>query len=189
MRENVWNFARGQTGLTLHAKPGMILVIDAFNLIYKFPELEENMYRGELEAAMSGLVATLQQAQKKSKKRFVWHIFFDGKRKPGDETRSLEVGGMTLYYSQDLSADHLIMEFVKRTPSPGEVKVVSSDKKLMDFVRKHRCARQSSEEFAAWVQGVLDAEDVPPPPGKKEDPELSKSEVDFWRDMFRKRKP
>ena len=202
----------------------MIVLVDAFNLIYKFPELEEHMARGELEAAMDGLLARLKAAKaansapkksgdsnqynaagtsKKSGKRnakskgrsreLILHVFFDGKRRRGDESKRLKFDGMDLYYSHDLSADHLIMEFIKRDATPGDLLVVSTDKKVREFARIHRCRRQTSEEFAEWLTTQLtsdepgrsqnDAEDET---AEREAP-VSTDEVEYWEAMFREK--
>lgn len=187
----------------------MIYVIDAFNLIYKFPELEEHMYRGELEQAMRGLTGVLTRLRaqhggaKPGKRLPDLHVFFDGKRKTGDETRRLQQGGLEIYYSHDLSADHLIREFLKSVPSPGEVTVVSSDKEILDYARKHRCHRKTSDDFAVWVDDFLGGGLLDDRPGRKElrknrsrkdeehdkdaDVKLGEDEVAYWQEMFRKR--
>ncbi|MCR9142514.1 MAG: NYN domain-containing protein [bacterium] len=190
----------------------MIVLVDAFNLIYKFPELEECMARGELESAMDGLLARLQKTKaayanppkrgpgrssgvpvkKKGGRRdreLILHVFFDGKRKRGDESKRLKFAGMDLYYSHDMSADHLIMEFIKRDATPGDLLVVSTDKKIQDFARIHRCRRQSSEEFAEWMNALTHAGDAHDGHGDSdaESPgsDLSPDEVAYWEDMFR----
>ncbi len=163
----------------------MILLIDGFNAIYKFPELEENMYRGELVEAMRGLLELLFRLRKASRKAPTVHVFFDGKRKRGDETRRETVSDMHVYYSIDMSADHLIKEFIKKAPSPGEIQVVSSDKDVSTFARKHRCKTKTSEEFAEYL-----LEEIKPKtkqkPEKDTNPNLSAGEVNYWMEMFKK---
>lgn len=183
----------------------MIVLVDAFNLIYKFPELEEAMARGELEAAMDGLLARLKKLkrayeqgkpetkaraksrQKPKSRQLVLHVFFDGKRKRGDETRRLKFEGMELYYSHDLSADHLIMEFIQRNPAPGDLLIVSTDKKVRECARIHRCQRQTSEEFAEFYESTV-TETPPQDADETEiDPGVSADEVAYWQEMFRKK--
>ena len=163
----------------------MTLLIDAFNLIYKFPELEENMYRGQLAEARLGLLTRLQKLQKRWKKPLEIHCFFDGKKQKGSEVRREVVQGIQIYYSHDLSADHLIKEYVQTYPRPGALNVISSDKEVQENARKHKCQRKTSEEFAAWVGDVLDAS--PERPEKDENPRLSAEDVDYWKKMFEDR--
>lgn len=163
----------------------MTLLIDAFNLIYKFPELEENMYRGQLAQARQGLLARLQQLQKRWKKPLEIHCFFDGKKQKGSEVRREVVHGLQIYYSHDLSADHLIKEYVRTYPRPGALNVISSDKEVLENARKFKCQRKTSEEFAAWVGEVLSAR--PTKPEKDENLRLSAEDVAYWERMFKQR--
>lgn len=57
----------------------MILLIDGFNLIYKFPELEALMYESKLNLAREGLLKILNQYKVK-RGNTVMHVFFDGKK-------------------------------------------------------------------------------------------------------------
>ncbi len=166
----------------------MTLLIDAFNLIYKFPELEERMYRGQLTEARRGLLELLLRLRSVWGRPLVVHVFFDGKKKSGDETRREAVSGMETYFSCDLSADHLIKEYIKRSPSPGELTVVSSDKDVLLFARKHRCRFRTSEDFAAWADSVLQPK-TEPVPEKSDRPQLSEGEVDEWLRLFNEGRP
>lgn len=163
----------------------MTLLIDAFNLIYKFPELEERMYRGQLAEARLGLLDILQRLQRRWKKPLEIHCFFDGKKLRGSEVRREIVNELQIYYSHDLSADHLIKEYVRTYPRPGALNVISSDKEVLEFARKFKCQRKTSEEFAAWVGEVLGAK--PAKPEKSENPQMSPEDLAYWEDLFKNR--
>jgi predicted RNA-binding protein with PIN domain len=163
----------------------MILVIDAFNLMYKFPDLEDFMQNGRLEDARRGILSILLEFRDQWKKPLEIHLFIDGKKRPGDETSQETVGGINVYYSLDLSADYAIRMFVKNAPSPGEIRVISSDKQVMYHAKKNRCHVQKSEEFAVWIKRTLSSagnepEDV------EDSPELSEDDIAFWQTMFSK---
>ncbi len=165
----------------------MILVIDAFNVMYKFPDLEDKMYRSELEDARRDFLNTLLRFKNRWSKKLDIHVFIDGKKKPGDDTDCETISGMEIVYSKEFSADHMIRKFVKETKSPGEVRVVSSDKEVVYFAKKSKCHVQSSEEFAVWISRTLsgsksdttnidsDAEESPP---------VSKDDIAYWQQMF-----
>ena len=91
----------------------MILLIDGFNLIYKFPELETLMYESKLNLAREGLLKLLNQYKTK-RGNTVIHVFFDGKKDKGSEVRRDEYGSIKVYFSHDVSADLLIKEYIKR---------------------------------------------------------------------------
>ena len=139
----------------------MILVVDAFNVIYKFPVFEEHMAQGRLAAARQGLLNLLADVQSAWKKPIEFHLFFDGKKIKGDPVEEEIVGGMHLYYSQDLSADFLMKRWIKRWPTPADLRVVTSDKDILGHAKKWKCSVQTSEEFAKWVDQVLNPETPP----------------------------
>jgi len=163
----------------------MIILVDAFNVIYKFPVLEEHMAQGRLVDARQGLLAILTDFQKKWKKPIEFHLFFDGKRNKGDLIERETVSGMQIYFSHDLSADHLIRHFVKSYPRPADLRVVSSDKQVLGNAKKWKCDLQTSEEFQKWVDSILNAE---PTVEKSEDVKLSAGDIKFWMNQFKRKK-
>ena len=165
----------------------MILVIDAFNAIYKFDDLEEHMHRGQLESAMVGFTKKMAALRNSWKKPLEIHIFFDGKKKQGDDTDRENVAGIKCYYSHDQSADHQIKQFLIACQSPGEVRTVSSDKQVQYFAKKSRSHVQSSEDFAKWVKEVL-SNSGPDPEQGKEDPKMTQRDMAYWMDMFKRGK-
>lgn len=165
----------------------MILLIDAFNLMYKFDDLESAMHNRELITARRGLEARFRQFRTRHKKNPPEvHLFFDGKQKPGDETRREKRSGLHIYFSHDLSADHLIKEFIKRSPQPGNLTVVTSDKDIIDFARRHKVVRKTSEEFASEINALLNAT-VNLDQTKDTDPKVSDEDVSFWLKAFKRK--
>jgi len=163
----------------------MPLLIDGFNLIYKFPELEELMYRGKLNDARKGLINILREYQHIKKSHI--RIVFDGKKKPSDPTRSEKSGPMELFYSQDYSADHLIKEFIKKDPNPKMTTVITSDKEIIFYVNRFRAQVQKSEDFAVIIKKTIEEYRTNHIPEKEEDPLLSEEEISFWEKMFKKK--
>lgn len=171
----------------------MILFIDAFNLMYKFPELEDLILRGELENARRELLKMLLQMQKRKKKPFEVHLFLDGKKSPGIEIEHETLSGVHLHYSLDRSADYLIRKSVQASPSPGEIRVVSSDKEVIYFAKKGKCHVQSSEEFAAFLQDQIQSagkkgqdEDGNLAEDAGESTEVSDEDLAYWSEVFSK---
>ncbi len=162
----------------------MILLIDGFNLIYKFPDLEGLMYESKLNLAREGLLKILNQYKVK-RGNTVIHVFFDGKKDLGSEVRHDEYGGIKIYFSHDVTADFLIKEYIKRDPNPSNLYVVTSDNDILFYCKRFSCKSQKSEDFAKWVERFLfapvDNEDKPA------DVKLSSSELEYWQDVFKKR--
>jgi hypothetical protein len=163
----------------------MILVVDGFNLIYKFQELENFMFNNELDKAMMGLVEYLSYLSNRLKKQHKIYIFFDGKKFRGDDTYQEVLHGIHCYYSHESSADSLIEEFIKnkRLNNVSGIRVVSSDKKVQNFTKKYKYEYQSSEDFYLWFKEVTqEVKEV------QEKPEIiSKKEMDYWLSIFKKR--
>jgi predicted RNA-binding protein with PIN domain len=165
----------------------MLYVVDGFNLIYKFPELEAFMYEDRLKEAMNGLLGKLSRFQKeKSGNKF--YVFFDGKKDKGNPVYQDEFDGMKIYYSHDLTADHIIKAFIRQHPSPGNLTIVSSDKKIKEYAKSHKCQIATSEEFHKLTEEASrpksEAEDT-----KSHDPKLTDKEIRDWALLFKKGKP
>ncbi|MBP9023315.1 MAG: NYN domain-containing protein [Spirochaetes bacterium] len=160
------------------------ILIDGFNLIYKFPHLEEMMYEKNLIGAMHGLVDLIADYSVKAKKKSV--IIFDGKRKEGDNTEKEKVKGVQLIYSHDLSADYVIMQSIKYDKQPKMTSVITSDKAIIGYLRKFGTPVVKSEDFAPLVTKVLD--ETEKAEEKPSDVSLSDEELSFWEKLFSSRK-
>lgn len=165
----------------------MILLIDGFNLMYKFPDLEGKMLTGMLDDARAGLLDQLKEFQriKKSKIRVV----FDGRKGPSKNVRSEQIGTIDVYYSIDYSADFLIKEFIKKDPNPKMTTVVTSDKDILFYVNRFSAKKMTSEKFAEFVIKTIEDEQKEKTPEEKEDnPAVSEEEVSFWERVFSSKK-
>jgi len=166
----------------------MVLLIDGFNLIYKFPDLEEKMLRGELNDARAGLLDRLKEFQKIRKSQI--RVVFDGKKNPSHNIRSEKVGRIDVYYSLDYSADFLIKEFIKKDPNPKMSTVVTSDKDILFYVNRFKAKTMTSEKFAEHVtRTIIEEAESRDLPEKEHDPVVSDEEISFWERLFNKKRP
>jgi len=162
------------------------LIIDGFNLIYKFDHLHALMRRSELKTAMDGLIGILKKYQKKTDKKI--HVFFDGKKEEGVNIQNETRGKIKITFSIDKTADNLIMIFIKRSQSPGDFTVISSDKQIISYVQRHKAHILLSEYFETIINETL----TPSPISStiddeaKPEPVLSDEELSFWEKMFTK---
>ncbi len=162
----------------------MIFLIDGFNLIYKFPELEERMYRSDLNGARSGLLEKLKEFQKIKKARI--RVVFDGKKLPSSGVKSEKIGTIDVYYSLDYSADFLIKEFIKKDPNPKMSTVVTSDKDIQVYVNRFKAKIMTSEKFAEFVTKTFEEFYNEEIPEKEDNPRISEEELTFWEKLFKK---
>ncbi len=165
----------------------MALLIDGFNLIYKFPDLEACMYESNLDGAKKGLINKLKEYKAIRKKEKI-RIVFDGKKKPSDSTRVEKSGPIEIFYSHELSADYLIKQFIKQDKNPRMVTVVTSDKDIIFYVNRFRAKVMTSEDFAAMWNKTIEEHYTSRVPEKDENPEISEDEVKFWEKMFSRKK-
>ncbi len=160
----------------------MILLIDGFNLIYKFPDLEEKMLIGKLEEARDGLLDRMKDFQRIKKSQI--RVVFDGKKRPSHQVRSERVGTIDVYYSLDYSADYLIKEFIKKDPNPKMSTVITSDKDILFYVNRFKAKTMTSEKFAEFVNRTIEEHEIEILPEKEDDPVLSEEDLSFWERLF-----
>ena len=121
------------------------------NLIYKFPDLASLLVDSRLEDARLGLLTYLWQYFKENRVDEVL-VFFDGKKSSDPNCYSESFEKMSVHYSHGKKADDLIIGYLTHATIPSHCLVVSSDKEIINFARKLRAKRKTSEEFyASWV--------------------------------------
>jgi uncharacterized protein len=162
------------------------LLIDGFNLIYKFPDLEELMSRGDLRGAMRGILDILKDYRKATDKKI--RVVFDGKKESGINIEHEKVGGIDVYYSIDFTADFIIMNMIKHDPRPNLITVVSTDKEIVSYVNRFKAPVMLSENFADLVVKTLEPKESPEPPEKDVNVLLSGDELSFWEKIFSKKR-
>ncbi len=167
----------------------MRYLIDGFNLIYKFPELEELMYRSELNAARSGLLKILENLKKIHKCSV--HVVFDGKKNPGCSIRHENIKNMEIDYSHDQSADYLIKQFVKQAKQPKEITVITSDRDILFYINRFSAKKMTSENFAQMINRLFnekeEEESLKEEMEAKINPRISDEELSYWQKMFSQR--
>jgi hypothetical protein len=163
----------------------MVLLIDGFNLMYKFPDLEEKMLRGQLNEARAGLLDRLKEFQKIKKSQI--RVVFDGKKNPSHNIRSERIGTIDVYYSLDYSADFLIKEFIKKDPNPKMSTVVTSDKDILFYVNRFKAKTMTSEKFADFVTKSIEEHYAEILPEKEDNPDITEEEISFWERLFIKK--
>lgn len=174
----------------------MVTIIDGFNLIYKIPEIEGFMYEGKLFDATRSLTRLLNEYARGVKEKKIdpklrrgtkFIVAIDGKKQPGVNITHEVVKNVEIYYSQELSADHLIKELVKKSPNPKNLTVVTSDKEIILHCRAYNVKFTKSEDYSAFLRKAM--EDM----GQKEitrpeedaDLELTSEELKYWEKIFR----
>lgn len=164
----------------------MLYLIDGFNLIYKFPDLEGLMYQGRLSDARRGLLDILRKHIRITGDKV--RIVFDGKKEKLLEIEKERVGTIDIYYSLEYSADFLIKQFIKKDLNPRQITVVTSDKDIIRYVERYRARVKTSEEFAKHITQTMDKWMEERTPEKEVDPRLDTEEIAFWERLFGSRR-
>jgi len=167
----------------------MPLLIDGFNLIYKFPDLESMMYSSQLNAARAGLLEKLREYQKIRKTAI--RVVFDGKKDKSVETTNEKIGKIDVYYSLDYSADYLIKQFIKKDLNPKMTTVITSDKDIIFYINRFGAKNITSEKFADIVNAafaeIQEEEELLQISAEKENPSITEEEISYWQKLFRKK--
>lgn len=167
----------------------MALLIDGFNLIYKFPELESRMCYGQLNSAREGLLEILRDYQKLRKGGIT--VVFDGKKEPSLEIRSEKIGSIDVYYSIDYSADFIIKQFIKKDSNPKMITVVTSDKDIIFYINRFGAKNITSEKFAEHVKSVFESsrlqQELKQEESDKMNPSITDDEITYWQKLFTKK--
>lgn len=167
----------------------MPLLIDGFNLIYKFPELEAMMYSSRLNSARAGLLEKLKEYQKLKKTAI--RVVFDGRKDKSLETTSEKIGKIDVYYSLDYSADYLIKQFIKKDLNPKMTTVITSDKDIIFYINRFGAKNITSEKFAEMVNSAfeehLEEQELKKVAAEKENPVVTDDEISYWQKLFRRK--
>lgn len=161
-------------------------LIDGFNLMYKFSDLEEMMYASRLSDARRGLLEKLKQYVKITNARVC--VVFDGKKEKSLEITRESLGTIDIYYSLEYSADYLIKQFVKKDMNPRMTTVITSDKDIIVYVSRFKAKVMTSEEFADYMNKAVEQWIESQTPEKEDNPVVSDEEISFWEKLFKGRK-
>jgi len=127
-----------------------ILIIDAYNVIYAMPELEE-LLNESLEAARIGLVRMLIELKEGRGDIERITVVFDGREEHADEEASVAPGIMAVYTHTHKEADRKIIEIIEDSPNPAEITVISNDNYLYNNVRAHGARVKSVQQFSSML--------------------------------------
>lgn len=154
-------------------------IIDGYNVIHRIDRFRAQMVQS-LEKGRSALITKLSSFQ--SRRRVSVTVVFDGDHAPGvyPESRgSVEI----LFSKPPKKADDLIKRLIDEQHHKKDITVVSSDMAVMHYAKASGCGVMSSEHFYSYMSESGE-ESVADDLGKKGDPQMSRSEIRDWIDLF-----
>ena len=163
------------------------LLVDGYNLIKTTPLLSQHerislqSARIALQKALAALVARCAVSIP---------LFYDGDGDGDGEQRNW--GSIRIHYSSRLeTADDLIMQQVQSRHGSKRLRVISSDRAIRNFAKRHRIRTSSSSDFVDELFPDLEdsnGDEVAYLQSEDRDaPALEPSEIDEWERLFRER--
>jgi len=154
------------------------IIIDGWNLIWQIPEISKYIPDNLMQAR-----AALNQRIKSyyQQKKVLLKIIYDGKSGIIGDTKG--TGRIDIRFSKDPEkADYLIINFLRREKRPTDWTVVTSDRELGMRVKNTGANVISSETFLSRIKVASKVNDEIP---KKNNPNLSKEDMDYWLNIFK----
>jgi len=153
------------------------IIIDAWNVIWKIPEISELIPDDLAQARTKFNIAIKIYFQNK---KSVYKIIYDGQ--PGIISSKNEFKGQDIQFSKNpQSADQKILSVLRLQKNPSQWTIVSSDRELSGRAKSLGVKVISSEEFILKLRKsrIQINED-----SKKNNPNLSKNEINDWLELF-----
>ena len=153
------------------------IIIDGWNVCWKIPEIAELIPNNLAMARKKFNLAINNYFQKK---KSVYKIIYDGQ--PGIVSSKNEFKGQDVQFSKNPeSADQKIISFLKIQKNPSIWTVVSSDRELSGRAKNLGVNVIASEDFILKLRkSKIQLNDD----SKKNNPNLSKNEINEWLDLF-----
>ncbi|MDX9851949.1 MAG: NYN domain-containing protein [Anaerolineaceae bacterium] len=152
-----------------------MILIDGHNLVPKIKGLTLSMLDDEME-----LIQILSEYARITRKKM--EVYFDNA--PFDKAGTRKFGSITAHFvRQGMTADEAMIQRVRRMGTKARnVKVISSDQRIIREVRNRQAETLTSEEFAKDIAKALSAS----PGGGKPDPEkMTEKEIEKWENLFK----
>jgi len=157
------------------------IIIDAWNVCWKIPEIAE-LIPDNLPMARQKFNALIKlYFQSKSS---IYKIIYDGQ--PGIISSKHDLKGQDIQFSKNpQSADQKILRYIKMQKNPSLWTIISSDRELTRRAKNAGAMVNSSEQFISKLMKNKIQDKINP---KKENPNLSKNEINDWLDLFNNQK-
>ena len=171
----------------------MDVIVDAYNVIFKIPELGGNAKKCDIEDLRDRFLSALKQYKAERKHRLI--VVFDGKGLgPSKMTEAPEID--VIFSMPGLDADEEIKKFVSNSKRPRQIIVVTSDRNIIQFVKKYGSKVMEPVEFYKDVVKKITCQTSPEEKKKKEVDERepiskyigpSRAETEYWLKYFSKK--
>jgi predicted RNA-binding protein with PIN domain len=164
----------------------MLIIIDGYNLIFAVPGLDGGTKSVDIGAVRDDLISTL--ARYKSIKGYEMKVVFDGSTTDSrhSPTHKHTISGIEVIFSGTSSdADTVIKKLASQWRDPGNIRIVTSDREIKDFVKRCGNTIIESKKFYNEVLKTVNIEkDSYSEPRCKLEGLSSQEEKDYWLSIF-----
>jgi predicted RNA-binding protein with PIN domain len=166
------------------------LLVDGYNVIKTDPHLRRRE-QVSLKAARLSLEQILRAYTARSR-AFVT-LFYDGDEGLESLSDNREQGFLQVVFSHPPEkADDLIKRTIQRQHGSGRVRVITSDREIRRFARRHKLRSTPSSEFVEEVNRLPRPPAAtcasPPPPELDPELRLTPEEIEAWEQLFQRGK-
>ncbi len=157
------------------------ILVDGYNVMHKMKSIKP-LLRSNLEASRETFVETMQSYLKGGGASVRMVVVFDGKNDPAHSSGfTREHGRLKIMFSRPpKTADTLLVQLMDEEQEPRQLLIVSSDRDITVAAKCRSIKTQSSEDFIEKLHGT-------PRRPAKETPQLTKGEVEYWMNIFKKK--
>ncbi len=170
----------------------MDIIIDGYNVIFKVSELGNVTEKCDIEILRNRFLAILEQYKEKRKHKLI--VVFDGKG-TGCSSETRPKGIDVVFSRESLDADEEIKRMVSSSKTPRQITVITSDRDIEQYVKKHGCRVVDPLSFYRDIKDKVArlqaTEKEGRPFTKEEDDEPvckylgpSKKEAEYWLKVF-----
>ncbi len=168
----------------------MNIIVDAYNVIFKVPELGDSTKKCDIEDLRERFLLVLKKYKAERKHKLI--VVFDGQG--FGHSNIVKDSGVDVVFSRPgLDADEEIKRLVSNSEHPRQIVVVTEDRDIIHFVKKHGCKVMGPLEFygdvikktaqqASSKRGIKKTVDGSEPISKYIGP--SKAEAQYWLKVF-----
>lgn len=158
------------------------ILVDGYNVMHKMPSMAP-LLKNNLEGARETFVETARDCLLHGRQDVRLVVVFDGKNDPSHFSGfTREHGKIKVLFSRPpKTADTLLVQLMDEEQNARRLLVVSSDRDVMYSAKCRGIQTQSSEQFVEKLRAKQR-------PGAKETPPITKGELEYWMNVFQKRK-
>ena len=161
----------------------MTIFVDGYNLIFAASHKMPGFDISNPEAARDKLLSLLAKFKSVRSDRIV--VFFDGGAQAASLPRRQFVRGLDVLFSDVKSdADSDIKNAVSHDDQPLNIRVVTSDGAIRNFVKRYGAQVTDSADFLAEMEETLRESALPPDEPIEKYEGGGKDETDYWMRIF-----